>query len=334
MVNPSLIAREENAEKSFGPACESMSEYESEPATNPSAEPEPADEADAGAACEAPEIVPQTREPPRTLVLLPNIDADRTGPRAAAGARPNGLQSSAWRPMAIAAGTAALIAFGAGGTLLLDTRTETVAAQAQQGQDVAAALKALVVRVDALEAARAHGDDLDPHKLAADVKANAAATRDVAASLSLIGQRIDKLDRDESAKVEKLGDRFDKDSAQHLADTATRLDKLEKRLATLESAPAAPPVKPSPAAAPAKLEPTISNETTGSIDKPRPALNGFSVLDVRDGVALLQTRDGPQEVSQGDFLPGAGRIERIERRARGWTVVTSQGVIAPDPSAF
>lgn len=54
---------------------------------------------------------------------------------------------------------------------------------------------------------------------------------------------------------------------------------------------------------------------------------GYAVIDVRDGVALLQTPAGPQEVSPGDYLPGIGRVQRIEKHGKEWSVVTSLGVV-------
>jgi hypothetical protein len=69
-------------------------------------------------------------------------------------------------------------------------------------------------------------------------------------------------------------------------------------------------------------------EPTGSIDRPRPLLRGYIVLDARGDVALVGGRYGEQEVRRGDFLPGAGRVERIELRGGRWTVLTSEGLIA------
>ena len=70
------------------------------------------------------------------------------------------------------------------------------------------------------------------------------------------------------------------------------------------------------------------------MENPRPLLRGFNLEDVRDGVAIVDTREGPQQVGPGDLLPGAGRVLRIERRNGDWFVVTSLGVIASDPGAF
>ena len=90
-----------------------------------------------------------------------------------------------------------------------------------------------------------------------------------------------------------------------------------------------PPTRPKPAPPAAKLT-AVSDEDTGSIQRPR--LPGYWLVDVEDGYALIDGRDGPRQIAPGDFLPGAGRVQRIERRGRDWVVVTSAGVIAGDQS--
>jgi hypothetical protein len=177
---------------------------------------------------------------------------------------------------------------------------------------------------------------------------------------------------DLTAKLEKL-DRVDRDVAAHNADFATRLEKIEKKIsAPAVVAAAAPPVPPSAPAKPqaatstssgagvskettasiapqpphappvapgvARETPGISKETTGSIaaQAPRGPLRGWVIRDVRGGMAIIEGRDGFHEIGPGDNVPGAGRVERIERRAGGWTVVTNQGYIgggggAPGP---
>jgi hypothetical protein len=62
-------------------------------------------------------------------------------------------------------------------------------------------------------------------------------------------------------------------------------------------------------------------------------LHDWVVRDVHDGIAMIEGRDGEREVSEGDIVPGAGRVERIERRGRGWAVLTSLGAIVGDPEA-
>ena len=69
-------------------------------------------------------------------------------------------------------------------------------------------------------------------------------------------------------------------------------------------------------------------EPTGSLPRPRPLLQSYVVLGARDQVALVEGRYGERAVRPGDILPGAGRVERIERQDGEWVVLTDQGLIA------
>ena len=63
---------------------------------------------------------------------------------------------------------------------------------------------------------------------------------------------------------------------------------------------------------------------------PTPHKYGAFVLrDVSDGLAMVEGEDGVEEVAPGDILPGGARVQRIERRGRGWIVMTDRGYIAP-----
>ena len=48
-------------------------------------------------------------------------------------------------------------------------------------------------------------------------------------------------------------------------------------------------------------------------------------------MALVDGRYGVQQVGPGDFIPGAGRVLRIERRGGEWIVQTSRGFISSGP---
>jgi hypothetical protein len=141
-----------------------------------------------------------------------------------------------------------------------------------------------------------------------------------------LSQRVDKLDHEASAKVDKLTERVDHEATALTAGLSTRIDKLEQKIA-------APLPAPSPTAQ-AKQPPTrpkfdnVSMDRTSSIERPKPLLRGYVVLDARDDVALVGGRYGEREVRQGDFLPGAGRVEHIELGGNGWVVTTSGGLIA------
>src|ERR1700733_150794 len=76
----------------------------------------------------------------------------------------------------------------------------------------------------------------------------------------------------------------------------------------------------------ARADRSAPNETAKS-DNPGPLLRDYSVEDPRDGIAVVDSRSGPQEVATGDFIPGAGRVLRIEKRRGDWFVLTSRGGI-------
>ncbi len=278
--------------------------------------------ADEGGA-DAPHVAPERRIDAKFLTLLPASDgAARKDPPP-----PAASSFAAFANFRAAAALALALGLGAGGALWLDRREGGAAMQAEAAQSGADALKRAIARLDALEG-RSEGDS---RKLAADVKSAVASAKDLNGALAQLGARLDKADQAQNARLDKLSDRLDRDALGRLAAAAPdKRAAIEFTPAPAQSAAAsAAPRPPAPVAA-VKADPGISNEPTGSIEKPHPALAGFSVLDVRDGVALLRTRDGPQEVSPGDYLPGAGRIERVERRGRQWAVVTSNGVILGD----
>lgn len=105
-------------------------------------------------------------------------------------------------------------------------------------------------------------------------------------------------------------------------DVAARLDKVEDRLSHLEKASA----DKTATGAIARPDKTADDKAAGS--KAKNLNDRYLLRDVSGGVALLERRDGLiEEVAPGDDLPGAGRVTAIERRGRGWAVVTTKGVI-------
>lgn len=155
-------------------------------------------------------------------------------------------------------------------------------------------------------------------RLAAHTAAQpAAADATVAPRLDALAQRLDRLESP------------DRDGAQRLAQVTERLDRAERQIAARAAAPAAPPAPPTPAAAPMP-------EQTGSVTEakptPKPTLDRWALRDVYNGVALVEGQNGGVvEVGPGQTIPGVGRVEAIERRGKAWVVVTSRGLIAPQP---
>jgi hypothetical protein len=57
-------------------------------------------------------------------------------------------------------------------------------------------------------------------------------------------------------------------------------------------------------------------------------IEGWTVLDVRGGTAVLGGPDGIRMATRGDTVPGIGRIDSIVRWGNRWIVATANGLIA------
>ena len=209
-----------------------------------------------------------------------------------------------------------------------------------------------------------------------------SAMRDLSAALTQLTARLDQIEHEYGARLDKLSERVDQDSSSRFADIAARLDKLEKKVALAAAPPASesadvvarldklekkvavaaapaseiaglttrlnklekraaaagassanplPPAAPKQSSLVARADLSAPNETARS-DNPGPLLRDYSVEDARDGIAVVDSRSGQQEVAPGDFIPGAGRVLRIEKRGGDWFVQTSRGVIASAPA--
>jgi len=153
---------------------------------------------------------------------------------------------------------------------------------------------------------------------------------------------VERLDRAEHAQSEPTA---------KLAKLSEAVDRLERSRSTstfttagvgapVISAPATTAATPAPAATTAAANAAAANDVTGSIPtrsaaqqsesnavpKP-PVVEGWTLRNVYDGIALVQGRFGLVEVEPGDVIPGIGRIDNIRRQDGRWVVVTSKGLI-------
>lgn len=55
---------------------------------------------------------------------------------------------------------------------------------------------------------------------------------------------------------------------------------------------------------------------------------GWSVVEVRDGTAVLEGPEGVKMAARGDVVPGIGRVDSIVRWGNRWIVATASGLIA------
>jgi hypothetical protein len=229
-----------------------------------------------------------------------------------------------------------------------------------ESQNLAEAVNAVTARLDAIDTSRPKEEAAEIRKAVNDARGGLATSRDVSATIAQLNARLDRLEHEQDARLEKLGERVDHDATSRStdnqtrsaelaarieklekadfagridkiekADLAARVDKIEKKAATQVAAvtPPSPPQKAATAAAP--VSPGVSSDVTGSIAKPTPTtpIRGWYLTEMRSGSAIVENRQGIHEVAPGDVLPGAGKIQRFEKRGREWVVVTDTGVI-------
>jgi len=232
-------------------------------------------------------------------------------------------------PIGLVAAVATLGFLAVGGVVMHDHlgRTDVVEAHISDTVKLTEQVDGLKAQIEAVDVARAHETTAEMRKLAGEIKSDAAATRDFGAQLQALSQRIDRLDHDHNARFDKLGDRLDHDVASRLSELAARVEKVEKHSASLVTT--VPAAAPSPSARPPlpNMSANVSNDITGSIGKPKSPLRNYTLEDIREGMALIESPGGAFTVGPGDVIPGAGRVIRIERRGRDWAVVTDVGVI-------
>jgi hypothetical protein len=226
-----------------------------------------------------------------------------------------------------AAAAALAVVVAVAGALFFEDREQAkaLAEQASENETLAHTLKSLKVRLDAIDSAMSNAGLADLRQSVGEIRSSLVSSREVSGALAQLSQRVDKLDHDASVKVDKLTERVDREATALTAGLSTRMDKLEQKIVAPPPAPQVIQTKQPPARP--KFD-NVSMDKTSSIERPRPLLRGYVVLDARDDIALVGGRYGEREVRQGDYLPGAGRVERIELGGNGWVVTTSAGLIA------
>jgi hypothetical protein len=155
------------------------------------------------------------------------------------------------------------------------------------------------------------------------------------ASVEGIRQGLDAAKADTAAAIAQLSgklDRSDQAMAQKFAQIAERLDRSERKpdqmpVGSITPQPPARPTAIQALPAPASTQPAKPVEAATPLSHEKIPIPGFVLRDVYDGVALIEGRGVYREVVVGQAIPGAGKVEAIERRGRRWVVVTSQGLI-------
>ncbi len=78
-----------------------------------------------------------------------------------------------------------------------------------------------------------------------------------------------------------------------------------------------------------KLSPPLDHSKMNPTPEARPTtIEGWTVHDVSDGMAVLEGPTGIWRAKRGDTVPGVGRVESIVRWGNYWVVATNNGLIS------
>ncbi len=197
-------------------------------------------------------------------------------------------------------------------------------------------LRAIRASVDTL---RAGLDDLRglDKRVAALSQALERVRADAVQSSGQTNAQIDRAKGETTAAIAQLSsaiktmDLAAREPAAKIAQIAERLDRIEKAgpltTASIQAAPSQTSYS-QVSSPPQVLQPPQSEPPQTAAIKSK-VLQGWAVHEVRGNIALLEGPQGMYEVMRGQTLPAIGRVEKFERKGRGWQVVTSRGVLEP-----
>ena len=152
--------------------------------------------------------------------------------------------------------------------------------------------------------------------------ASEEAARDLATRLDQFRDATEQRRTELTAKLARLEEQVGRVERQLQASSLTKA--AHQPATTTLTSPVAAPV-PGPAAAAEKAAPKPPpSEAKASEPK---LIKNWRVREVLDGVAILEGPKGFIQVQRGERVPGVGPVEAIQRRGKGWAVVTSNGVI-------
>lgn len=90
-----------------------------------------------------------------------------------------------------------------------------------------------------------------------------------------------------------------------------------------------PALAASPATASTPSVALATRQPLAPAPETRPStIPGWSVVEVRDGTAVLEGPHGVRMAARGDIIPGIGRVDSIVRWGNRWIVATASGLIA------
>ena len=123
-----------------------------------------------------------------------------------------------------------------------------------------------------------------------------------------------------------------KDSAARFAKLADRLDRAPETTGSIskQAVVAPPPAPPAamPSAEPPPLPPARPAGAQLEQRRPLPIIQGWTIYQVRNGVAWVDNGGELFAAQVGVPLPGLGPVEAVRREGSQWIVITPRGVIS------
>src|SRR3984893_10313943 len=191
-----------------------------------------------------------------------------------------------------------------------------------------------VARTEMLRTAQKTAEDI--LALKANVEALRAAqsqTAKDATALEGLKSRLEAVNTETGASIAELVGKVEhlqREPAAKLSQVLERLDRIERQIAApLATASIGAASAPSRAAAgkQAQLAGAPTKPPLENAQGHPQLITNWVVRDVYNGIALVESPRGSIEVAPGEIIPGAGMVKSIERRAAGWIVITSRGLV-------
>jgi hypothetical protein len=238
---------------------------------------------------------PENAKPLEGTVVVPYrrlVDGEPFSPRAR-------LARRLIVPVAIAA-----IAGCAGWYLGAQSSLAVAAYQAEAERAIMTDMRAQAASIASLEA-RLKGVEEAPR---ADVSALKPA-------LDILARRVDEIARAQTAGLAQQtarSERIERDLTQRVERMGERVERVEKQVSSSATVG------------------SVNQTNTSSVARGKnelPDVPNYVLRDVFRGGAIIEGRHGLIEVAPGATLPGAGRVRSVERRDGRWVVVTTTGLI-------
>ncbi|MCJ2013957.1 hypothetical protein [Methylobacterium sp. J-076] len=223
----------------------------------------------------------------------------------------------------------------AGSALALGAMLGFGAASRDQGSATAIASLAAAIDSGRSDTAKLSATLAKLDQSVGDLRTASESARKEGAKGNSLNEKIAQLDRSLTAKLASLTEKLDQAEREHAAriaaltarSTAAKAEPAQtgslaepKETKAVETKPVE--VKQAEVKPPEAAKPAAPSKTA--------VLEAYALRDIFEGAAIIENRGRRLfQVAPGDTLPGAGRVEAIERRGRQWVVVTRQGVVTP-----